>query len=53
MDINEKLDVIMQHLDEIEEKLDVIVEQQEVIQEGISDIGLPGSGYSIISPSED
>lgn len=59
MDMNEKLDWIITTLKaqnatlaSVDSKLETISETQELLAENVSDLGKPGSGYSILDPED-
>lgn len=60
MDTHEKLDWIINTLKEqgktlssVETKLDEVAAGQEQLAESVSDLGKPGSGYSIFDPDSE
>jgi gamma-glutamylcysteine synthetase len=47
MDVNEKLDLILEILEGMQEVQAEHTEQLNEIQESIADLGVPGTGYGI------
>lgn len=52
MDIMDKLELILKTLSSVEAKLEDVSEKQDQLAESISDLGKPGSGYSIFDPED-
>jgi hypothetical protein len=57
MDLNEKLDAVLGILKQqsaslasLDSKIEDVSEKQDQLAEAVSDLGKPGSGYSIFDP---
>jgi prefoldin subunit 5 len=51
-DIETKLDIILAAIRSIQGELEEVKEQIGVLEEKVTDLGLPGSGYSVFTPEE-
>lgn len=53
MTIDEKLDLVIALLTDIQSRLTDVEDKQDELKDGISNLGLPGSGYSIFSTDDE